>query len=151
MIIIVVVVGVVGIWLIRVRELGGLTDASQCRAIAENGLDVTVICQHLVYTGCASPAATTAVIPSAFSSWSYAVARKDIRHCHRHRHHHHNPHIPLLLLLLLVVLLLLCCSNCCVWELAQSSHGLGGGLTDASQCRVVAENGLDAAVDLSAS
>ena len=28
---------------------------------------------------------------------------------------------------------------------------LGGGLTDASQCRVVAENGLDAAVDLSAS
>ena len=61
MIIIVVVGVVVGIWLIRVRELGGLTDASQCRAIAKNGLDVTVICQHPVYTGCASPATTNAV------------------------------------------------------------------------------------------
>ena len=61
MIIIVVVVVVVGIWLIRVRELGGLTDASHCRAIAENGLGVTVICQHPVYTGCTSPATTNAV------------------------------------------------------------------------------------------
>ena len=42
MIIIVVVVGVVVIWLIRVRELGGLADASQCRAIAETGLDAAV-------------------------------------------------------------------------------------------------------------
>ena len=39
----VVVVVVVGIWLSRVREMGGLADASQCRDIAENGLDVTLI------------------------------------------------------------------------------------------------------------
>ena len=40
----VVVVVVVGVWLRRVRELGGLTGASQCRAIGENGLDLTSIC-----------------------------------------------------------------------------------------------------------
>ena len=39
----VVLVVVVGIWLRRVRELGGLTGASQCRAIAENGLGLTSI------------------------------------------------------------------------------------------------------------
>ena len=61
MIIIVVVGVVVGLWLIRVRELGGLTDASQCRAIAENGMDITVICQHPVYTGGTRPAITNAV------------------------------------------------------------------------------------------
>ncbi len=38
------VVVVVGVWLRRVRELGGLAGASQCRAIAENGLDLTSIC-----------------------------------------------------------------------------------------------------------
>ena len=38
-----------------------MTDASQCRAIAENGLGVAVIRQHLVYTGCTSPATTNAV------------------------------------------------------------------------------------------
>ena len=38
-----------------------MTDASQCRAIAENGLDVAVIRQHLVYTGCTSPATTNVV------------------------------------------------------------------------------------------
>ena len=38
-----VVVVVVGEWLSRVREVGGLADASQCRDIAENGLDVTLI------------------------------------------------------------------------------------------------------------
>ena len=41
--------------------MGGLTDASQCRVIAENGLGVTLICQHHVYTGCTSPAITTDV------------------------------------------------------------------------------------------
>ena len=40
----VVVVVVVGVWLRRVRELGGLTGASQCRAIGENGLDLTSSC-----------------------------------------------------------------------------------------------------------
>ena len=39
----VVVVVVVGVWLSRVREVGGLADAPQCRDIAENGLDVTLI------------------------------------------------------------------------------------------------------------
>ena len=39
----VVVVVVVGVWLRRVRELGGLTGASQCRSIGENGLDLTSI------------------------------------------------------------------------------------------------------------
>ena len=43
----VVVVVVVGVWLRRVRELGGLTGASQCRAIGENGLDLTSICFHV--------------------------------------------------------------------------------------------------------
>ena len=40
---VVVVVVVVGVWLRRVRELGGLTGASQCRSIGENGLDLTSI------------------------------------------------------------------------------------------------------------
>ena len=44
---VVVVVVVVGVWLRRVRELGGLTGASQCRAIAENGLDLASICFHM--------------------------------------------------------------------------------------------------------
>ena len=57
-IIIVVVVVVVGIWLSRVRELRGLTDASQCRVIAENGLGVNLICQYHEYTGCTSPVIT---------------------------------------------------------------------------------------------
>ena len=38
-----VVVVVVGVWLRRVRELGGLTGASQCRSIGANGLDLTSI------------------------------------------------------------------------------------------------------------
>jgi len=38
-----------------------LKDASKCRVIAENVLDVTLICQHHVYTGCTSPAITNAV------------------------------------------------------------------------------------------
>ena len=42
-VILVVVVVVVGVWLNRVREVGGLADAPQCRDIAENGLDVTLI------------------------------------------------------------------------------------------------------------
>jgi hypothetical protein len=42
-VILVVVVVVVGVWLSRVREVGGLADAPQCRDIAENGLDVTLI------------------------------------------------------------------------------------------------------------
>ena len=42
--IVAVVVVVVGVWLRRVRELGGLTGASQCRVIAENGLGLTSIC-----------------------------------------------------------------------------------------------------------
>jgi hypothetical protein len=42
--VVVVVVVVVGVWLRRVRELGGLTGASQCSVIAENGLDLTSIC-----------------------------------------------------------------------------------------------------------
>jgi hypothetical protein len=41
----VVVVDVVGgVWLRRVRELRGLIGASECRVIAENGLDLTSIC-----------------------------------------------------------------------------------------------------------
>jgi hypothetical protein len=43
-IILVVVVVVVGVWLSRVRELGGLIGASQCRVIAEKGLGLTSIC-----------------------------------------------------------------------------------------------------------
>ena len=43
-ILLVVVVVVVGVWLSRVRELGGLISASQCRVIAENGLGLTSIC-----------------------------------------------------------------------------------------------------------
>ena len=35
---------VVGSWLNRVVDMGGLTDASQCRVVAENGLGVTLIC-----------------------------------------------------------------------------------------------------------
>ena len=42
--IIIVAVVVVGVWLRRVRELGELTGASQCRVIAENGLGLTSIC-----------------------------------------------------------------------------------------------------------
>ena len=38
----VVAVVVVGSWLNRVMDLGGLTDASQCRVVAENGLDAAV-------------------------------------------------------------------------------------------------------------
>ena len=60
-IIIVVLVVVVGVWLGRVRELRGLTDASQCRVIEESGLDVTLICQHHDYTDCTSPAITNVV------------------------------------------------------------------------------------------
>ena len=41
---IIIVAVVVGVWLRRVRELGGLTGASQCRVIAENGLGLTSIC-----------------------------------------------------------------------------------------------------------
>ena len=38
---VVVVVVAVGVWLRRVRELGGLIGVSQCRVIAESGLDLT--------------------------------------------------------------------------------------------------------------
>ena len=41
---VVVVVVVVGVWLRRVRELGGLIGASECRVIAENGLGLTSSC-----------------------------------------------------------------------------------------------------------
>ena len=43
-VVVLVVAGIVRVWLSRVMELGELTDASQCRDIAENGLDVTLIC-----------------------------------------------------------------------------------------------------------
>ena len=43
-IILVVVVVAVGVLLSRVRDLGGLMGASQCRVIAESGLDLTSIC-----------------------------------------------------------------------------------------------------------
>jgi hypothetical protein len=46
-VVVVVVVAVVvdvGVWLRRVMELGGLASASQCRAIAENGLGLASIC-----------------------------------------------------------------------------------------------------------
>ena len=56
-----VVVVVVGVWLSRVREMGGLADASQCRDIAENGLGGTLIRQIHGYTGCSSPAITNVV------------------------------------------------------------------------------------------
>ena len=46
----VVVVVVVGVWLRRVRKLGGLTGASQCRAIADNGLDLTSICFQILHS-----------------------------------------------------------------------------------------------------
>jgi hypothetical protein len=38
-----------------------LTDASQCRGIAENGPDVTLICQHHFSTGCTSHAIANTV------------------------------------------------------------------------------------------
>ena len=50
-----------GVWFRRVGELGGLTDASQCRGIAENGPDVTLICQHHFSTGCTSHAIANTV------------------------------------------------------------------------------------------
>ena len=43
-VVVVVVDVVVGVWLRRVRELGGLIGASECRVIAENGLGLTSIC-----------------------------------------------------------------------------------------------------------
>ena len=43
-VVVVVVDVVVGVWFRRVRELGGLIGASQCRVIVENGLDLTSIC-----------------------------------------------------------------------------------------------------------
>ena len=43
-IIVVVVVVAVGVLLSRVRDLGGLMGASQCRVIAESGLGLTSIC-----------------------------------------------------------------------------------------------------------
>ena len=43
-VVVVVVDVVVGVWHRRVRELGGLIGASECRVIAENGLDLTSIC-----------------------------------------------------------------------------------------------------------
>ena len=45
-VVVVVVVVVVGSWLSRVRELGRWTNASQHRAIAENGMGVALIRQH---------------------------------------------------------------------------------------------------------
>ena len=42
-IILVVVVVAVGVLLNRVKDLGGLMGASQCRVIAESGLDLTSI------------------------------------------------------------------------------------------------------------
>ena len=39
-----VVIVVVCAWHMRVRELGELAGGSQCRAIAENELDLTSIC-----------------------------------------------------------------------------------------------------------
>jgi hypothetical protein len=154
-IIIVVVVVVVGIWLIRVRELGGLTDASQCRAIAENGLDVTVICQHPVYTGCTSPATTNAVtirilimklcrsperlkspLPSSSPSSSSTSPSSHV--------------IAVVVVVAGSVVIINVVAVVVVGSWLNRVMDLGR-LTDASQCRVVAENGLDAAVDLSAS
>ena len=43
-VVVVVVDIVVGVWLRRVRELGGFIGASECKVIAENGLDWTSIC-----------------------------------------------------------------------------------------------------------
>ena len=51
----------VGSWLSRVRELGRWTNASQCRAIAEKGMDVALIRQHHDYTDCTSPVITNVV------------------------------------------------------------------------------------------
>jgi hypothetical protein len=154
-IIIVVVVVVVGIWLIRVRELGGLTDASQCRAIAENGLDVTVICQHPVYTGCTSPATTNAVtirilimklcrsperlkspLPSSSPSSSSTSPSSHV--------------IAVVVVVAGSVVIINVVAVVVVGSWRNRVMDLGGWI-DASQCRVVAENGLDAAVDLSAS
>jgi hypothetical protein len=134
-IIIVVVVVVVGIWLIRVMELGGLTDASQCRAIAENGLGVTVICQHPVYTGCTSPANTNAVTirilimklcrsPSSSSSTSPSS------------------HVIAVVVVAGSVVIINGVAVVVVGSWLNRDMDLGR-LTDASQCRVVAENGLD--------
>ena len=58
MVVVVVVVVVVGAWPSRVWKLRGLTDAPQCRVIAENGLGVNLICQYHEYTGCTSPVIT---------------------------------------------------------------------------------------------
>ena len=161
MIIIVVVVVVVGIWLIRVRELGGLTDASQRRAIAENGLDVTVICQHPVYTGCTSPATTNVVtirilimklcrsperLKSPLSSPSPSSSST-------------SPSSHVIAVVVVVVVVVVVAGSVVIINVVAVvvvGSWLNrvmdlGRLTDASQCRVVAENGLDAAVDLSAS
>ena len=44
---VVVVIVAVGAWHMRVRELGELAGGSQCRAIAQNELDLTSICFRL--------------------------------------------------------------------------------------------------------
>jgi hypothetical protein len=153
-IIIVVVVVVVGVWLIRVRELGGLTDASQCRAIAENGLDVTVICQHPVYTGCTSPAITNVVtirilimklcrsperLKSSLSSSASSSSSASP-----------SSHAIAVVVVAGSVVIIIVVAVVVVGSWLNRVMELGG-LTDASQCRVIAENGLDVAVDLSAS
>jgi len=73
-IILVVVVVVVGVCLSRVRELGGLISASQCRVIAENGLGLTSICEAIHLDRLHQPRHS---------------------HCchHQYSHHHNDQHV----------------------------------------------------------
>ena len=132
-----------------------MTDASQCRAIVENGLDVTVICQHPVYTGCTRPAITNVVTirilimklcrsPERLKSSLSSSASSSSSSASPYSHAIAVVVVAGSVVIIIVVVVVVVGSWLNrVMEL--------GGLTDASQCRVIAENGLDMAVDLSAS
>ena len=145
MILTVVVGVVVGVWLIRVRELGGLTDASQCRAIAENGMDnpccprpaiTNTAIRIIIMRLCRSPERLKSSLSSPASSSSSA-----------------SPYSHVFAVVVVVVgsiVIIIVVAGVVVGSWLNRVMELGG-LTDASQCRVIAENGLDVAVDLSAS
>ena len=144
MILTVVVGVVVGVWLIRVRELGGLTDASQCRAIAENGMD---------NTGCTRPAITNTAIRIIIMRLCRSQERlKSSLSSPASSSSSTSPYSHVFAVVVVVgsIVIIIVVAGVVVGSWLNRVMELGG-LTDASQCRVIAENGLDVAVDLSAS
>ena len=143
MILTVVVGVVVGVWLIRVRELGGLTDASQCRAIAENGMD---------NTGCTRPAITNTAIRIIIMRLCRSQERLKSSLSSPASSSSASPYSHVFAVVVVVgsIVIIIVVAGVVVGSWLNRVMELGG-LTDASQCRVIAENGLDVAVDLSAS